>query len=95
MADRPKPDAAQPPGPAEPTEAGSPTLEARMARLREIVEALEADRLELDQALALFEEAVGHIRAAEQLIAEAELRVEELRRESGDTTLRPFGSESQ
>jgi len=66
-----------------------------MARLREIVAALEADRLELDQALVLFEEAVGHIRAAEQLIANAELRVEELRRESGDATLRPFGSESQ
>lgn len=71
------------------------TLEERIARLEEIVQALEADRLELGDALALFEEAVGHIRLAERILAEAELKLEELRREGEETSLRPFEPESE
>ncbi len=63
---------------ADPSAAADPTLEERLRRLEEIVEALDADDLELDRALALFEEGVGHIRRTEALLAEVELRVEEL-----------------
>ena len=54
------------------------SLEARLRRLEEIVGQLEAEELELDRALALFEEGVAHVREAEGALAAAELRVEEL-----------------
>jgi exodeoxyribonuclease VII small subunit len=53
-------------------------LEQRIARIEEIASALESDRLELDQALRLFEEGVRHLRAAESLLREGELRIERL-----------------
>ena len=59
------------------------TLEQRLARLDEIVAALEADDLELDQALKMFEEGIAHVRAAEKALTETELRVEELLDQSG------------
>ena len=55
-----------------------PGLESRLKRLDQIVSALEADDLDLEKALALFEEGVAHVRAAEKILAEAELKVEEL-----------------
>jgi exodeoxyribonuclease VII small subunit len=55
-----------------------PGLEGRLERLDRIVAALEADDLDLEKALALFEEGVAHVRAAERILAEAELKVEEL-----------------
>ncbi len=64
--------------PADERKAASSTLEARLTRLDAIVAALESDGLELEQALALFEEGVGHLRAAEQVIRGAELRIEQL-----------------
>lgn len=53
-------------------------LEGRLHRLEEIVSALEADDLKLERALELFEEGVTHVRRAERILAETELRVEEL-----------------
>ena len=55
-----------------------PGLEARLRRLDEIVASLEADDLDLERALALFEEGVAHVRSAEKILAQTELRVEEL-----------------
>ncbi len=55
-----------------------PGLEARIARVEQIASALESDRLELDDALRLFEEGVRHLREAETLLRSAELRVERL-----------------
>ena len=57
---------------------GELTLEARLKRLEEIVTALDSDELELEKALALFEEGIGHVKGAEELLSEAELRVQEL-----------------
>lgn len=54
------------------------TLEARLQRLDAIVAELEHEHLELEQALALFEEGIAHVRASEQGIRAAELRVEQL-----------------
>ncbi len=64
------------------------TLEVRLGRLEEIVRTLEVEEPDLEQALTLFEEGVGHVRHAEELLAKAELRVEELLSEK---ELRPFG----
>jgi exodeoxyribonuclease VII small subunit len=55
-----------------------PGLETRLRRLDQIVSALEVDDLDLEKALALFEEGVAHVRAAEKILAEAEMKVEEL-----------------
>ena len=54
------------------------TLEGRLRRLDEIVVALEADDVGLDRGLELFEEGVRHVRSAERVLADAELKVEEL-----------------
>jgi exodeoxyribonuclease VII small subunit len=63
----------------------SPSLEDRLRRLEEIVGHLETEELELDKALALFEEGVAHVKASESALAAAELRVEELLGETGET----------
>lgn len=65
-------------------------LEARLVRLETIVAALEREDLELEEALRLFEEGVGHIRATRELLAAAELRIEHLVEDGASaTTLEP------
>ena len=64
------------------------SLEARLKRLEAIVGKLEAEELELDGALALFEEGVAHVKEAEKVLAAAELRVEELLGEGEETSTR-------
>ena len=54
------------------------SVEERLRRLDEIVSALDAEDVELERSLDLFEEGIRHIRAAEQLLSAAELRVDEL-----------------
>jgi exodeoxyribonuclease VII small subunit len=53
-------------------------LESRLRRLEEILARMESDDVALEEALRLFEEGVGHVREAEKVLSEAELRVEEL-----------------
>jgi exodeoxyribonuclease VII small subunit len=60
------------------TEENGATLEARLRRLEEILARMESDEVALEEALRLFEEGVGHVREAEKVLSEAELRVEEL-----------------
>lgn len=64
--------------------ATAPTLEQRIDRLQAIVERLERDDLELEEALALFEEGVGHVRAARELLGQGELRIQRLVDEGDD-----------
>ena len=54
------------------------SVEERLRRLDRIVAALDAEDIELEESLELFEEGIGHVRAAERLLSAAELRVEEL-----------------
>jgi exodeoxyribonuclease VII small subunit len=54
----------------------APRLADELARLEEIVRRLEADDVELDAALALFEEGVARLRAARARLADAELKVQ-------------------
>lgn len=75
-------------------EAPSPGLEERIARLEQIVAGLEREELELDQALRLFEEGIGHLRAVRGLLRDAELRVERLlERADGDLSTEPLREE--
>jgi len=59
-------------------ETPEPGLEARLRRLEEILSALEADELDLERSLALFEEGISHVREAEKTLSQAALRVEEV-----------------
>ena len=68
-------------------------MEGRLHRLEEIVGQLETEELELDRALALFEEGVGHVKEAESALAAAELRVEELLGEGEGGGTRPLAEE--
>ena len=53
-----------------------PSLGDELRRLEDIVRRLEADDLDLDAALALFEEGVNRLRAARQRLEEAEIKVQ-------------------
>lgn len=53
-------------------------LEARLRRLEEILTRMESEDVALEEAMKLFEEGVAHVRAAEKVLSETELRVEEL-----------------
>ena len=61
------------------------TFEESLARLEEIVAELDGDELDLDRALALFEEGVERLRAASQELARADAQVK-LLVERGDGT---------
>jgi exodeoxyribonuclease VII small subunit len=58
-----------------------------LARLEEIVRKLEADDVELDAALALFEEGVARLRAARERLVTAEVKVQAVLEEAGDLRL--------
>lgn len=77
-------------------ERDAPGLETRLRRLEEILSALEAHDVDLERALELFEEGVAHVRRAEEILARAELRVEELLGdgETGART-RPLNAEGE
>jgi len=49
-----------------------------LERLEQIVRRLEGEELDLDEALRLFEEGVGRLRAARQQLEAAEMRVRQV-----------------
>lgn len=53
-------------------------LEVRLGKLESIVDRLERDELELQEALDLFEEGIAHVREAHRVLQESKLRVEKL-----------------
>ena len=58
-----------------------------LSRLEAIVRKLEADDLDLDGALALFEEGVKRLQVARELLQQSELKVKRIV-EAADGTLR-------
>jgi exodeoxyribonuclease VII small subunit len=60
-----------------------PSLADELARLEAIVRQLEADDVELDAALLLFEEGVARLRAARERLVSAELTVQAVLEEAG------------
>jgi exodeoxyribonuclease VII small subunit len=61
----------------------SPSLSQDLARLEEIVRKLEGEDVELDAALALFEEGIATLRAARERLTAAELQVQAVLEEAG------------
>lgn len=68
---------------------GGVSLEDRLGRLEEILARMESEEIELEEALALFEEGVTHVRQAERVLAETELKVEELLADGTTRALEP------
>jgi exodeoxyribonuclease VII small subunit len=65
-----------------------PTLQDDLKRLEEIVRALEAEDLDLDKAITLFEEGVKRLRTAREQLGAVEQRVQKvLEQAGGDLTL--------
>ena len=54
------------------------SFEARLERLEAIAARLEDDELDLDAALALFEEGIAELRAASAFLVKAETRLKQL-----------------
>jgi exodeoxyribonuclease VII small subunit len=71
------------PTPPDPT---PQSLQADLTRLDEIVRSLEQPDLDLDRALALFEEGVARLRDARSRLGDAEVRLKQLR-EAADGTV--------
>jgi exodeoxyribonuclease VII small subunit len=63
------------------------SFEKNIARLESIAARLEDEELDLDAALALFEEGIAELRAASALLTNAETRLKQLR-ESADEVFR-------
>ena len=66
-----------------------PEFAKQLERLEAIVRKLEAEDLDLDEALKLFEEGVERLRVAREQLAQAELRVKkvlEIETPSGSAT---------
>ena len=69
------------------TKPEQPSFRDELARLEAIVRKLEADDLDLDGALELFEEGVRRLKVARELLEESELKVKRIV-EAADGTLR-------
>ena len=54
------------------------TFEETLHRLEAIVRDLERTDLDLDRALVLFEEGIGHLRTASQSLQQVDARVQQL-----------------
>jgi exodeoxyribonuclease VII small subunit len=66
-------------------------FEDALSRLEQIVAALEAGNLPLEESLKVFEEGVGLARHCGKYLDDAERRIEILAKdESGATTTKPF-----
>ena len=67
-----------------------PKFEAAMARLEEIVHALESGNLSLDDSLRVLEEGTGLLRFCTRRLEDAERRIEILMQDEGETRAEPF-----
>lgn len=66
-------------------------LEARLDRLDAIVRRLERDDIELDEAMSLFEEGIEHLRHAQRVLQDSELRIQRLLQDAqGGALLEPL-----
>jgi exodeoxyribonuclease VII small subunit len=67
-----------------------PRFEEAMTRLEQIVHALEAGNLSLDESLRAFEEGTGLLRFCAKRLEETERRIEVLLQDEGGVRTAPF-----
>jgi exodeoxyribonuclease VII small subunit len=82
--------------PSAPTAAETPSFEAAIKRLTEIVQVLERGELPLEESLRLFEEGIKLSRLSQQKLDTAEKRVEQLLAvdEQGRPRTAPFATDA-
>jgi exodeoxyribonuclease VII small subunit len=71
------------------------SFEAALARLEEVVDRLEGGELELEAALASFEEGVRLTRHCAEQLGAAERRIEVLLQEGNEWVARPFAEAAE
>ena len=59
-----------------------PNLQSELDKLEGIVRDLEDENLDLDRAIAMFEEGVSHLKAARELLSKSELTVKKVLEEA-------------
>ena len=64
----------------------SPSFRAEIERLETIVRSLEDSDLDLDEALALFQEGVARLKAARQLLQDTELTLRQVAAAADDAS---------
>ena len=74
------PPSAPPPSPL------APSFRAEVERLETIVRSLEDSDLDLDEALALFQEGVARLKAARQLLQDTELTLRQVAEAADDAS---------
>jgi exodeoxyribonuclease VII small subunit len=60
-----------------------PTLQDDLKRLEEVVRQLEAEDIDLDKGIALFEEGIKRLRSAREQLASVEQRVQKVLEQAG------------
>ncbi len=81
--------------PDEPVVPESPKFEEALARLEQIVRALEAGNLTLDDSLRVFEEGTGLLRLCARRLEETERRIEILMQDDSGLQPQPFRWEEE
>ncbi len=72
---------------------GKSTFESEIARLEEVVRALETGEVPLAELVTRYEDGMRHLKSCREFLADAELRLEQLR--NGETTPAPLAPEAQ
>ena len=73
--------------------AKSPAFEEAIAKLDAIVEAMESDDLPLETLLAKYEEGTKLVKICLAKLSDAELKIQQLEKDSGGVKLKPFEGE--
>ena len=88
-------DPTEPRSGAAPAAGDAPGFEASLERLEALVEKLERGDLELEGALACFEEGVSLARRCAAQLDEAERRIDVLVRDGGEWATRPLATSEE
>ena len=69
---------------------GKSTFESEIARLEEVVRALETGEVPLAELVTRYEDGMRHLKSCREFLADAELRLEQLRIEMRQTEARLY-----
>ena len=72
-----------------------PSFEAGLAKLEGIVESMESGDVPLAELLAKYEEGNKLLKLCEARLKEAELKIEQLKKQKDGATFAPFDTETQ
>ncbi len=71
------------------------TFEQSLEQLQQLVESLESGELSLEESMQAFEKGIVLTRSAQQVLAEAEQKVQLLMERDGEPVVEPFHEEGE